>query len=240
MPGIDLNTSLVLHCDGADTSTAFPDASLTPKTVTANGGAAVDTAQFVFGTGSFKGDGAAAYLSSADNAAFEFGSEDFTIDCWVRFNTLPGPAVNAFFVSKWLTTGAQRCFYWGYNGTDGWSFRYSNDGTTSTLLTNTLSTPSASTWYHVAVVRSGTSIYWFVDGGQVGGTDAISGTLFNGTAALNVGAFNAGTGGWIDGWIDEVRISKVARWTANFTPPTAAYSLYPRNPAVNFQNPAVV
>jgi hypothetical protein len=64
----------------------------------------------------------------------------------------------------------------------------------------------------------------FVDGTQLGTTDAISGTLFNGTGSLNIATFNEGTGGWIDGWMDEVRVSNVARWKANFTPPAAAYS----------------
>lgn len=241
MIGIDATTSLCLHCDGADASTTFTDSSLAPKTVTANGTAQVDTAQSVFGGASMLGDGTGAYLSAADNAVFEFGSGDFTIDCRVRFNTLPGAGGNMFFASKWTTSGAQRCFYWGYNGTNGMDFRYSTDGAASTLLSRAWS-PSTDTWYHVAVVRNGGNLLSFVDGTQLGTTDSISGTLFNGTAVLNVGAFNAGTGGWIDGWLDEFRISKgIAQWTANFTPPTEAYAPYePRNPAVNFQGPGLL
>ena len=31
--------------------------------------------------------------------------------------------------------------------------------------------------------------------------------------------------GYTDGWLDEVRVSKgIARWTANFTPPTSEYT----------------
>lgn len=225
MSGIDVYTSLCLHCDGTDGSTSFPDASLTPKTVTAGGAAQVDTAQFVFGDASMLGDGSTSVLSSVDNAGFEFAAGDFTIDCRARFNTLPGAGNNMFFVSKYTTAGAQRCFYWGYSDTDGMAFRYSTDGAASTLLSRAW-TPSTATWYHVAVVRNGGGLLMFVDGVQLGATDSISGVLFDGTADLNVGAFNAGTGGWIDGWIDEVRISNgVARWTANFTPPTAPYSV---------------
>jgi hypothetical protein len=37
MPGIDSNTKLMLHCNGADESTDFIDSSLTPHSPVANG-----------------------------------------------------------------------------------------------------------------------------------------------------------------------------------------------------------
>lgn len=224
MSGIDNFTSLCLHCDGADGATSFPDSSITPKTVVANGAAQVDTSQFVFGGASYLGDGSSAYLSSADDAAFEFGSGDFTIDCRVRFSALP--AATTIFLAKYTTTGAQRCYFWGWDQPSGnMQFRYSNDGASSTLLAQPWS-PSTDVWYHVAVVRNGGDLLMFVDGFQIGSTDAIAGALFGGSSDLEIGAFNTGTGGFLDGWLDEIRISKdVARWTANFTPPTAAYTL---------------
>lgn len=224
MSGIDAFTSLCLHCDGVDGSTSFPDASLSPKTVTAVAPAQVDTAQFVFGNASMLGDGLTSGLTSVDNAGFEFGAGNFTLDCRVRFNALPVGGV--FFVSKYTTTGAQRCFYWGYDEpSSSMVFRYSTDGSSSTLLDQGWA-PSTDTWYHVAVVRNGGNLLMFVDGTQLGAGDAIAGTLFDGTAALNIGAFNSVTGGWVDGWLDEVRVSKgIARWTANFTPPTEPYSV---------------
>ena len=48
MAGIDSNAKLVLHCNGTDGSTSFPDASEFAHTVTANGGV-VDTAERKFG-----------------------------------------------------------------------------------------------------------------------------------------------------------------------------------------------
>lgn len=224
MPGIDSNTQLLLHCDGADASTTFLDSSLTPKTVTAVNSAQVDTAQTKFGTGSLMLDSATSdHLTSADNAAYELGSANFTIDMWVRFATIQ--AGTSMFVSKYTTTGNQRSWFWGYNGTTvSMDFRYSTDGTGATTLTQPWS-PSIDTWYHIAIVRSSTSVFMFVDGTQIGSTDSISGTLFNGTAVLLVGDFNTGGAGPFDGWFDEIRLSNTARWTANFTPPTDAYAV---------------
>lgn len=226
MPGIDGFTKLVLHCDGTDGSTSFPDSSFYTKTVTANAGAQVDTAQFKFGNASMLGNGTTAYLSSADNDDYELGGNNFTLDTWVRFNAV---TENMMLIGKYTTATPQRSWFWAFNGLTGnMDFRYSNDGSATTLLSQAWS-PSTATWYHVAAVRTGNNLLMFVDGSQIGSTDTITGTLFNGTASLIVGGFNEGTGGWIDGWLDEVRISNgVARWTANFTPPTAAYA--PDNP----------
>jgi len=61
--GIDSNTVLMLHFDGADASTTFTDSELTPKTVTANGGVSIRTAQSKFGgaSGYFSGSGFDSY-----------------------------------------------------------------------------------------------------------------------------------------------------------------------------------
>ncbi len=47
--GLDVNTKLLLHCNGTDGSTTFTDSETTPKTVTAQGSAQIDTAQSKFG-----------------------------------------------------------------------------------------------------------------------------------------------------------------------------------------------
>src|SRR3989339_404521 len=61
-----------------------------PKTVTANGDAIQTTAQFKFSSKSGVFDGTGDYLSLADSEDWNFGTGDFTIDCWVRFNTVAG------------------------------------------------------------------------------------------------------------------------------------------------------
>ena len=90
------------------------------------------------------------------------------------------------------------------------------------------------TWQHCAIVKDVANTYCYVDGVETG--------LLSGAPARteNVWSYNStgtGTGGmrigggglWqametMDGYIDELRISDVARYTANFTPPTAAFT----------------
>jgi hypothetical protein len=80
--------------------------------------------------------------------------------------------------------------------------------------------PSTNTWFHVAVSRASSAMTLFVNGAVVA-----SGTVSSnyGQGVLHVGADSGSNS--INGWLDEVRISKgVARWTAAFTPPDGPYS----------------
>ena len=211
---IDNYDKLILHCDGTDGSTAFRD-SATGKVVTAVGTAQVDTAQSKFGGASLLLDGNSDKLTVADSADFDFGTGDFTVDCWVRFAADPsaiqpvivaiGPDAGGLVIS---VVSKEPYLYFG-------STAYGFSGTTYFAV---------DTWCHLAVVRSGNNLLTFMDGVQVD-SDDVTGKSHATSTGMTIGKDNAGTGfDWFNGWIDEVRVSKgIARWTANFTPPDAAY-----------------
>ena len=75
---INNDTKLLLHMDGANSSTNFIDA--TGKTVTDHG-VLISNSVYKFGNGSgyFEGGN---YLYIPANSAFDFGTGDFTIDFW--------------------------------------------------------------------------------------------------------------------------------------------------------------
>ena len=216
----DSYTKLMLHCNGSEGSTTFTD-SATAKSVTANGNAKV-----IEVAGSVLLDGNSDYLSLADSADWNFGSGDFTIDMWVRFNSLP-------------TTGNYAFLYWqGPDGDDCLYFAISNHGgvyyvemaevpsvgvsTFSFLKSYAFTT---STWYHMALVRNGNDLKIFVDGIQLGSTVNVTGlSVADHAGSLWIGQYYYGTQ-FIDGWLDEIRVSKgIARWTANFIPQTTTYA----------------
>ena len=82
----DSYTKALLHMDGSDGSTTFTDESGT--TWTANGNAQIDTAQSKFGGASGLFDGASDYLQTPYTADHNTGTGDFTIDQWIRFNSV--------------------------------------------------------------------------------------------------------------------------------------------------------
>lgn len=223
---IDNPTVLNLHCDGIDGSTTFTDSGKTVHTVTANGNAQIDTAQQKFGTGSGLFDGADDYLTIPDHADWDFGSGDFTIDLWVRFNSTSG----------WQTFFIQRDDYidtknWTvYLGSDSKLYMIFVDATIKGNYNTGVIGFNTGVWYHLAFVRFGSNGYIFVNGVAQTLTVVVSfstNTMPNCAHPLKIGAHKEGADAPVrefNGWMDELRISKgVARWVANFTPMSEAY-----------------
>lgn len=217
--GLDANTVLMLHCDGADASTTFTDSSTTPHTPAAQDDAQIDTDFKKFGTGSGIFDGTGDYLSIPDHADFNFGSNPFTIDFQVRTTSGLGifgsydDADNSFR----LTVAA--------NGTV--IFAYYNGGFQGSLTSSSGAVPD-DTQTHIAIIRgwSGTANLWALTvNGTAVDTDTIAGAMPDLADVFKIGNAEHSAGTYeYDGHIDEFRVSKgVARWTANFTPPVRPY-----------------
>ncbi len=225
MAGNDANTNLLLHCDGVDTSTSFTDSSFASPThiITAEGNAQVDTDQKKFGTGSALFDGTGDYLTVPDHADWNFGGGNFTIDLQIRMSRLDPPSGNSAFFSQTADLDNRFLFYW--NSAVGLAL-YAKSGATYTIAFNQGSVDgwSADTWYHVSLVRNGNEWDLYREGVSLANITN-SNTLADIGGDLWLGQQNDGIfkeNYW--GWMDEYRVSKgIARWTANFTPPSAAY-----------------
>lgn len=210
------NVALLLHCNGSDASTTFTDNSSGGKTVTANGNAQIDTAQSKFGGASGLFDGTGDYLSAADSADWYFATGDFTIETFIRFNSVSGnQSIYSQFVD--LDNRIQVRFL---GATTALSL-FVRTGAVTTISAGATWAPSTGTWYHVALTRSGTTFRFFADGALLGGgTDADE--IPNLATGIQIGASNAGE--TFNGWLDEYRVTKgVARYTAAFTPPALAF-----------------
>lgn len=224
MGNIDSYTKLLLHCDGSDGSTTFVDSSFSGKSITAVGNAQIDTAQYKFGgaSGLFDGDGD--YLSVPDSDDWYFGTGAFTVDFWVRFNSLPSSGAAQFLYNQRQSTNdAIEINLTNNSGTYQWIFKVtSGGGAIITLTCNT--TISASTWYHIALTRNGNDFKFFQNGAQIGSTLTDTDAVPNLSASIDIGRWS-GNGYYFNGWLDEFRISKgIARWTSDFTPPTRPYT----------------
>jgi len=80
------------------------------------------------------------------------------------------------------------------------------------------------TWYHWAFVKNGSNVGLYIDGTLLVSNDTAAFEMPNVAKELLIGQMGYTAGSSIDGWMDEIRISKgIARWTTNFTPPTMAY-----------------
>jgi hypothetical protein len=202
------SVSLLLPMDG--TGAGFVDLSPTPKTITASGNATQSTVQSKFGGKSLALDGSSA-IRIANNSAFGFGTGDFTIEFFLYYTGGNGYVFftnmnngSGSYVSYGLNTGTKRPWVW-------------NDGNVVVGGTNVTN----SVWQHHAVVRSGGVLTIYLDGVSIGST--AFGTDLGSARVFDVGDNGAGQQ-TTSGYIDEVRVTKGhARYTANFTPPTASF-----------------
>jgi hypothetical protein len=216
---------LLLHMDGANNSTAFTDSSSYGRTVTPAGStsAYITTTQSKFGgaSGYFVN---APYLQIADANELHFAGSNFTVEAWVRLAQNTGSTFKVIAAQTASSTSDYAWnFYYNAGTTKSLNFRYSTNGVNGTTFTSN-TTLNTNTWYHVAAVRNGSDLVLYVNGTQVGSTHNIgSAAIYNSTADLTVGASNTTAANFWYGYIDEMRISTVAQYTANFTAPTAAF-----------------
>ena len=212
------NNSLLLHFDGANGSTTFTDSSPNALTVTANN-ATISTSNTMSGfgqVGSFTGS--SSYLTVPSSSPFIFGTGDFTIEFWLYLNSSSG--VQVIYDSRPISGGGLfPTIYYTAN-----SVRYYQsqaDRITSSAI-------SLNTWYHVAVVRSSSVTRMYLNGTQTGSSYADTNNYSCGTGRPWIGAdsFNGGSApaNFFNGKLDDLRITNgVARYTANFTVPTAPF-----------------
>jgi hypothetical protein len=77
------------------------------------------------------------------------------------------------------------------------------------------------TWHHLAYVRYNNKVYMYVNGTATDSGTTI-GSLRNNSTSVLIGKRIYGT--YTNAYLDDIRITKgLARYTANFTPPTAAF-----------------
>lgn len=210
--GIDSNAKLLLHADSG-----LSNSGTGTHTQTANGSAAVSSTQSKFGGGSLKfASSTSDWISSSDNADYDFGAGDFTIDYWVYQTSTATPVVH---VAR-KQTGTYPPFLIGYGGS---TIYMSSNGTSWDMASGkTIGATVLNTWSHIEVCRSGNTFYTFRDGVQKD-TWTSSASFPAGGAALAIGSGQGAN--YMNGYIDELRITKgLCRHTAAFTPPTAAYA----------------
>jgi len=218
--------SLLLHGDGTNGSTTIVDSSSSPKAVTAVGDAQISTAQSKFGGSSLAFDGTGDYLTSAANSAFDLGSGDYTIELWVRLISASnyGGIVGKGQIGVVNSTAYSLEFDNTSNAISLWIGNNTPPSFGSYVVTGTTNIRTSAVWTHLAVSRSGNNTRLFVNGTQEGSTYTTAYTIAAGNPLWIGGGFYAPTTNNINGYIDDLRITKgVARYTSSFTPPTAPF-----------------
>jgi hypothetical protein len=178
----------------------------------------VYSASTVGGSGYF--DGTGDNLSIANNAAFQFGSGDFTVEAWVYAPSNP-PNIGSIVSHSDGASASGTQFLVRTEGSNTSVVAAVYSGGTAYVATWSSALPIGQ-WNHVAFTRSGTSTYLWVNGVQRATASVGSVSLNTTSTALTIGSnASASADNWL-GYISGTRITKgAALYTATFTPPTA-------------------
>lgn len=206
---------LLLHFDGSST-----DSSTYGRTITAVGNATTSTAEKKFGTHAALFDGSGDRFDVPSSADFNLGASDFTVDFWAWINS---------------STNGQNERLVVFEGTTQTRGILISDTTKSAIGLNLFGSGwtilsgsgaiSNQTWFHCALVRSGTTTTLYINGTSVGSTTAQPLPTTNSSVSIGGNTVRFASSNF-NGYIDEVRIVNSAVWTSNFTPPTSAYGQY--------------
>jgi hypothetical protein len=212
------NVSLLLHMNGADNSTSFVDSSNKNTTVSANGNAKIVIADSKFGGSSGFFDGTGDFLQIANNSNFDFPS-DFTIECFVKYSNTK---LMALYIRRVNSGGSTPLVTIQMNDTGGAGnvAVYMN----GVAFNTTGLSVNDNNWHHIALSRSGSNSRLFIDGVIRASSSTNTGSMVWTNSVITLGRDSFYTARDYNGYLDEYRITKgIARYTANFTPPSAPF-----------------
>ncbi|MBF6987261.1 DUF2341 domain-containing protein [Cupriavidus sp. IK-TO18] len=216
------NIVLLCHFDRAYTTLYWRDSSRYARQLTGSSGTppAQSSAQSKFGGNSVFFSGAAAYITAPDAPELALGANDFCIEGWFYPTSVAGGT--ALLIEK-------------YNGGAGVPFRIlrvanqlqaqlSTNGSSYTQNIGPVGTLTTNMWYHVALVRQGTTITLYLNGVSLGTASIGAGVaLWPTTFPLYFGGEPSAW--YYAGYLDEWRIvTGSSVYTGAFTPPPAAFS----------------
>lgn len=187
--------NLNMHMNGTEGGTVFID-DTGKATITVHGNTNTNTTTKYLGNASAYFDGNGDYLSIANSTYYDFGTGNFTISFWVNLSstvndqgifTLQGGTTNYDVLS--IRTAPSDTIWFRSSGT--------NFGTYSV---------SANTWYHIAIIRSGNTLYSYVNGVSLGSKN-VTGLSYSNAGDSWIGQYYD-SGYSINGYIDEFAIWK--------------------------------
>ncbi|WP_298379688.1 LamG domain-containing protein [Azospirillum sp.] len=189
-------------------------------------GGSISTNRAKFGASSYTNNGSnvGGILGNwhKPNANFVMGAEDFTVDFWYYPLGAPSDTDILLVLSDWNQWGPSL----RHNADGSIGVSLSTTGSSWDLASNlSIGTPTNNAWNHVAVARSGTNVYCFLNGALTRTVAVGASDLFTATSGyFHLGGRTDSGSYSINGNIDEFRIKRgQAAWTSAFTPPAAPY-----------------
>jgi hypothetical protein len=138
-------------------------------------------------------DGIDDYVRVPDNWTLDFGSNNFTVECWTMKLASSSNYSNSGVAGKWNTSTAAGTNEWLLQNTsDGNNNRpaFSIESGTTTYTVSGTTSMALNTWYHLAAVRDGSILKLYVNGALEGSINLPVNTTINNVGQhLNMAAY---------------------------------------------------
>jgi hypothetical protein len=200
------------------------DEDRTVNAITVTGNVHTDTAVKKFGTASAQFDGTGDYLSVPPTCLDStFGGNDFTIEFWMY----PTDVTSKVIMDQ--GTNSKNTFQFWINASSKLQVYFDDDGSGWAINPASATSIVADTWMHVAVVHQGSNIKMYLDGVLDSNFSSVTLASMNhnfGEPIIIGDSLAHSAGDQFAGYLDEVRISNTARYTADFSGslPSAAFT----------------
>ena len=185
------------------------------------GSPAFTSANALFGQSYDNTAGTTTGQPTSSSATYCIGGGDYTAEVWARLTTAPPGSSATVFVLRGTDTATQIQIA-ADSGSGAWVCIVSDSPVSSVVVSNSAAW-ALGVWTHLALVRSGNSHQFFVNGvGQ--GSVSNSYRPTPGSTSILVGNVVSGFPFPFVGLLDDLRLtSGFARYTANFTPPPGPF-----------------
>jgi len=148
------------------------------------------------------------YLTVPNNTVFDFGTGDFTVECWIYLTKYNTGSYEPIFSNAYLTYISDTGQILYYNGT-------------TNVVSGTAGDVPLNTWCHIATVRNASTVKIYVNGVQKA-TGTVSASIGSGSPN-QIGFWNSV---YFPGYISNLRIVKgLAVYTNNFTVPSSPLAI---------------
>ena len=215
--GIDANTVLCFHFENNVTDSSSSAHS------PVNHGGTFSAVTHKFGSYSLSLNGSSAYVSVPDDSDFTASGGQFSIDAWINVDSVA--STNPIYYQQ---TDANNYISFYVNSSGGVSFDIYSGGSAVVSLSTQNSVVSASTWNHVEMSEDDNDYRIFLNGAPLASlTDASRAANY--TGSVLIGSDGAS---YFDGFMDELRVSSIARHTVQFDPRSSAYTTSSATPIV--------
>ena len=198
----------------------------TPYAIVNSGDVDHSTDQKKFGASSIHFDtstnaGLLSITDSESNSVFDFGSSDWTVECWLYPSFSNNRTCGIFAKRTDGGYGGYSAFLQESDGKIGIVIDSNNTGGWEVGITST-SAISENTWSHVAWQKSGTEYSLWINGVKDATTATSSSNPYANSQDFRIGCGFDGTSQRYNGYMDDFKVFNEARWTSNFDPETSS------------------